>query len=149
MRTLITTAADETRSFGGRLAAQLLPGDVLLLYGDMGAGKSELVRGVAKGLGVDGIVPSPTFTILRVYDSGRIPLYHFDWFRIRGAEELYELSMDEYLYGDGVAAVEWPDCAMDVIPAQHLRIRLTVVDECRRQIDLQPVGGFREVINLF
>lgn len=102
---------EDTRRIGARLAEQLRAGDVVLMLGDMGAGKSELTRGIARGLGVTGYVTSPTFTILQVHESGRLPLYHFDWYRLSGAEELYELSMDEYLYGDGVSVVEWPSRA--------------------------------------
>lgn len=144
----ITHSAAETRALGEKLANQLRAGDVLLLIGDMGAGKSELTRGIAKGLGVEGYVPSPTFTILQVHDSGRLPLYHFDWYRLSGAEELYELSMEEYLYGEGVAVVEWPQRAEDAVPEGHLRITLTPVSEEERLIELVPVGGFRELIHL-
>ena len=105
---VITNNAAETRALGRRLAEQLKAGDVILLEGELGAGKSELARGVAGGLGVTETVTSPSFTILNVYESGRIPLYHFDWYRLESSEELYELGMDEYLGGDGIALVEWP-----------------------------------------
>ena len=100
-----TNSAAETRALGERLAKQLKAGDVILLEGELGAGKSELARGVAKGLGVQETVTSPSFTILNVYESGRIPLYHFDWYRLSGADELYDMGLDEYLGGDGVAVV--------------------------------------------
>ena len=103
-----TNSPAETRLLGERLAHLLQPGDVLLMLGDLGAGKSELTRGIAKGLGVTSTVASPSFTILNVYDEGRVPLYHFDWYRLNDVEELYEMGMDEYLGGDGVAVVEWP-----------------------------------------
>ena len=96
---VITNSAAETRELGTRLAEKLKTGDVILLEGELGAGKSELARGVARGLGVTETVTSPSFTILNVYESGRIPLYHFDWYRLESAEELYELGMDEYLGG--------------------------------------------------
>ena len=86
---IITNSAAETRELGKRLAVQLKAGDVILLEGDLGAGKSELARGVAKGLGVQETVTSPSFTILNVYESGSIPLYHFDWYRLESSEELY------------------------------------------------------------
>ena len=97
-----THSPEETRALGAQLAEQLQPGDVILLLGDMGAGKSELTRGIARGLGIEGYLPSPTFPIMQMYETGRLPLYHFDWYRLESAEELYELSMDEYLYGEGV-----------------------------------------------
>ena len=139
---------EDTRRIGARLAEQLRAGDVVLRLGDMGAGKSELTRGIARGLGVTGYVTSPTFTILQVHESGRLPLYHFDWYRLSGAEELYELSMDEYLYGDGVSVVEWPSRAEEAIPEAYLRITLTpwdAADGCGRAIELLPVGGFHEI----
>ena len=85
---MITRSPQETRALGERLSEQLQPGDVLLLLGNLGAGKSELTRGIAKGLGVESAVTSPSFTILNVYDEGRIPLYHFDWYRLESSEEL-------------------------------------------------------------
>ena len=106
-----------TRLIGEKLARQLRPGDVLLLLGDLGAGKSELTRGIARGLGVTSTVASPSFTILNVYDEGCVPLYHFDWYRLNDVEELYEMGMEEYLGGDGVAVVEWPQMAgLEVAP---------------------------------
>ena len=122
-------SAEETREIGRRLAETLRAGDVILLEGDLGAGKSELARGIAKGLGVTETVTSPSFTILNVYGTGRIPLYHFDWYRLESEEELYELGMDEYLGGDGAAVVEWPDRCPGAVP------------ESARRIRLEPAGG--------
>jgi tRNA threonylcarbamoyladenosine biosynthesis protein TsaE len=144
MRT-ITKSAAETRALGERIAARLQPGDVLLLEGGLGAGKSELTRGIAKGLGVTETVTSPSFTILNVYDSGRCPLYHFDWYRLESAEELYELGMDEYLGGDGIAAVEWPDMCPEAVPEDCLEITLEPAGEETRHILLRPRGAFRFV----
>ena len=102
---MLSNSPAQTRAIGQALAQQLRPGDVLLLLGDLGAGKSELTRGLARGLGVTATVSSPSFTILNVYDDGTLPLYHFDWYRLESSEELYELGMEEYLGGDGVAVV--------------------------------------------
>lgn len=140
-----TGAPEETRALGRQLALSLLPGDVLLLYGDLGAGKSELTRGIAEGLGITTIVTSPSFTILNVYDEGRIPLYHFDWYRLSGADELYEMGMDEYLGGDGVAVVEWPSQCPEAIPETYLAVHLTPVGESGREITLTPKGDFRSI----
>ena len=133
----------ETRALGERLAQKLHPGDVLLLLGDLGAGKSELTRGIARGLGVTETVTSPSFTILNVYESGRVPLYHFDWYRLQSSEELWEMGMEEYLGGDGVAVVEWPTQCPEAIPERYLAIRITPTGEEEREITLEPVGGFR------
>lgn len=142
MIALSTRSAAQTRALGERLARQLCPGDVLLLRGRMGAGKSELARGIARGLGVEGRVVSPSFTILQVYEQGRLPLYHFDWYRLQSAEELYELSMDEYLLGEGVAVVEWPEMAEEAVPEKHLEIALAPTGENDREITLVEAGGF-------
>ena len=139
---LQTHSVEETKALGERLASQLREGDVLLLEGDLGAGKSELTRGIARGLGISGYVTSPTFTILQVHDEGRLPLYHFDWYRLSGAEELYELSMDEYLYDRGIAVVEWPGMAMDAIPDCHLKIHIESKSENDRIFTLYPTGNF-------
>lgn len=142
---MITHSPDQTRAFGRRLASQLRAGDVLLLLGDLGAGKSELTRGIASGLGVRATVTSPSFTILNVYEDGVVPLYHFDWYRLTSSEELYELGMDEYLGGDGVAVVEWPSMCPDAVPETRLEITLTPIGETGREITLQPVGQFRTI----
>jgi len=129
-----TNSAEETRALGEKLSKRLQPGDVVVLEGELGAGKSELARGIARGLGVKETVTSPSFTILNVYESGRIPLYHFDWYRLESAEELYELGMDEYLGGDGIAVVEWAERCPEVVPDGAMRIRIDVEGEEQRMI---------------
>jgi len=138
-------SAEETRRIGASLAQQLRANDVVLLLGDMGAGKSELTRGIARGLGVTGYVTSPTFTILQVHEEGRLPLYHFDWYRLESAEELYELAMDEYLQNGGVAVVEWPCRAPEAVPACRLEVEITPLGDTDRALRFTPVGGFREL----
>ena len=145
MNTVLTHNAQETQELGRKLAQQLRSGDVVVLDGDMGMGKSELARGIAKGLGVVETVTSPSFTILQMYTSGSIPLYHFDWYRIASVEEIYELSMEEYLGGDGIALVEWASQAREIIPPTHLHIALQRVEENTRRITLTPMGGFRHI----
>lgn len=137
-----THSPAQTREFGEKLAARLRPGDVVVLLGDLGAGKSELTRGIARGLGVTSTVASPSFTILNVYDEGRCPLYHFDWYRLGGADELYEMGLDEYLGGDGVAVVEWPSRCPEAVPPCRLEVTLTPVGEDEREIKLTCRGGF-------
>ena len=111
----------------------------------MGAGKSELTRGIASGLGIDGPVSSPSFTILQVYEDGRIPLYHFDWYRMESVEELYELGMEEYLGGDGIAVVEWPTRCPEAVPENYLEITFTSLGEDTREITWRSVGNFRTI----
>ena len=86
---------------------------------------------------------SPSFTILNVYDEGRVPLYHFDWYRLNDVEELYEMGMDEYLGGDGVAVVEWPTQCPEAIPESYLEVKITPISETEREITLTPCGDFR------
>ena len=142
---MMTHSPAETRALGEKLAHLLLPGDVLLLWGDLGAGKSELTRGIAKGLGVTGPISSPSFTIMNVYDEGRIPLYHFDWYRLQSSEELYEMGMDEYLGGDGVAVIEWPGQCPDAIPEKYLSITIEPQEDETRRILFDYRGGFRNL----
>ena len=139
---MITHSAAETRALGAQLADRLRPGDVVLLQGELGAGKSEFARGVARGLGIQGPVPSPSFTILNAYDEGRIPLYHFDWYRIEDPEEIREMGMDEQLGGDGAALIEWSENAEACLPERVLRIHFRVIDGETREITLVPCGGF-------
>ena len=145
----VTNSPEETRRLGERLAGQLQAGDVVILEGELGAGKSELARGIAKGLGVTETVTSPSFTILNVYESGRCPLYHFDWYRLESAEELYELGMDEYLGGDGIAVVEWAERCPEAVPEGAIRISLETAGEQVRKINIReqhPADSAREQI---
>ena len=130
----VTNSAAETKALGEKLASRLKVGDVVVLEGELGAGKSELARGIARGLGVTETVTSPSFTILNVYESGRCPLYHFDWYRLESEEELYELGMDEYLGGDGIAVIEWAERCPEAVPENVLRIRLEVTGGESRRI---------------
>lgn len=139
---IVTASAAETRALGTRLATRLQPGDTVLLQGDLGAGKSEFARGVARGLGIAGPVPSPSFTILNAYDEGRLPLYHFDWYRIQDPEEIAEMGMEEQIGGDGIALIEWSERAAEFIPARALQVTIRVIDEETREISLTPLGGF-------
>ena len=140
-----TASAQETEQLGQRLGQRLKPGAVIAYSGDLGAGKTAFTRGLARGLGIEGYLPSPTFPIMQMYETGRLPLYHFDWYRLESAEELYELSMDEYLYGEGVSVVEWPSQAEEVIPETYLEIALTPTGDNDREITLRPVGGFHTI----
>ncbi len=142
----VTHSPKETRSLGEELGRLLRPGDVLVLQGEMGAGKSELTRGIARGLQIEGPIASPTFTILQAYDTGRLPLYHFDWYRINDPEELYDIGAEEYLLGDGVSAVEWPDRAFGMLPEAYLQISIAYgAGENERIIEINPMGGYANV----
>ena len=106
----------ETRSFGKKLAAELAPGIVIALTGDLGTGKTALTKSIAEGLGITEVITSPTFNIVKEYYSGRIPMYHFDVYRIGDPEELFNIGADEYFDGDGVCVVEWADLVSEELP---------------------------------
>ena len=129
---------DETVALGRRLADVLQQGDVLALYGDLGAGKTHLVKGLCAGLGIPtASVSSPTFTLVNEYD-GTLPVYHFDAYRIERPEEFFEIGYESYFFGDGVCLVEWPERVEALIPEHALRLRLTHLGEDRRRIEVAP-----------
>ena len=119
-----TFSAEETFKLGEMTGGKLKPGTVVCLDGDLGVGKTVFVKGVAKGLGIKEPVVSPTFTILQEYREGRIPLYHFDVYRIEDPEEMYEIGFDDYLYGDGVCLIEWATRVTELLPEDVLRITI-------------------------
>ena len=112
-----THSAQETFALGQRIGLEALPGQVYTLIGDLGVGKTVFTQGVADGLGITEPVNSPTFTILQVYEEGRLPLYHFDVYRITDPDEMYELGYEEYFFGSGICVIEWADIVEDILPA--------------------------------
>ena len=148
MISICSASPGETRDLASRLASLLQGGDVLVLQGDLGAGKSEFTRGLAKGLGISGPIPSPSFTILNVYEDGRLPLYHYDFYRLESSEELYEMGLEEYLEMQGVSVIEWPEKCPDAIPSCHLLIRIRHQEGDRREIHVSEQGGFHPVSTL-
>ena len=114
-----------TKEYGSRLAEEAVPGQVIALIGDLGAGKTTLTKYIAEGLGVTEHVQSPTFTIVREYHSGRMPLYHFDVYRIDDPDEMFEIGYEEYFYGDGLCVVEWADKIEELLPEGTRIIRLS------------------------
>jgi tRNA threonylcarbamoyladenosine biosynthesis protein TsaE len=114
----------ETAAFGRELAAAATPGTVIALIGDLGTGKTTLTKAIAEGLGVTEIVTSPTFAVIKEYASGRMPLYHFDVYRLGGAEDMYALGFEEYFYGNGLTVVEWADRIEELLPKNAIIIRL-------------------------
>lgn len=141
---MLTTSAEETRRLGSSLASLLGKGDVILLSGSLGAGKSELARGIARGLEVGEPVTSPTFTLLNVYQTKQgVPLHHFDWYRINDPEELLVAGLDEFIGGDSITLIEWHERAPDLIPPAHLAVTITPLAGDYRQIDIQKSAAFR------
>lgn len=130
-----------TQALGQRLAAALFPGAVVALVGPLGAGKTTLVRAIAEGLGVrdSRVVSSPTFVLLQEY-SARLPIYHFDAYRLRTPAEFFDLGAHEYFEGNGVCLVEWADRVVSCLPAEHLQITIEVVAESARRFVIEARG---------
>lgn len=136
----LTHSREQTLNLGAALAAHLRPGDVLVLRGALGAGKTTLTQGLGRGLGVREAIISPTFTLLREYESGRLPLYHVDAYRLAGPVEAFTFGLDEYLYGDGVTVIEWGERVEALLPDDRLDVDLTYLADDEREITLQPHG---------
>jgi tRNA threonylcarbamoyladenosine biosynthesis protein TsaE len=136
-----------TEAFGRRLGGLLFPGAVVALVGPLGAGKTHLSRAVAEGLGVanPAAVTSPTFTLIHEY-PGRVPVYHFDAYRLSGPREFAELGVDEYFHGDGVCLVEWADRVAATLPAERLWVGIEVLGEDRRLLTLTAIGRRYEAV---
>lgn len=108
----------ETFAIGEAIGKQIQPGEVYALLGDLGVGKTVLTKGLAKGLGIEEAVNSPTFTVVQIYEEGRLPLYHFDVYRIADPEEMDEIGYEDYFYGDGVCLVEWANLIAELMPPE-------------------------------
>ena len=115
MMQITTHSADETQALGQKLASRLAPGDVIAYFGDLGAGKTAFTRGLAQGLGITDPVTSPTYTIVNEYLSGRIPLFHFDMYRLSSSDELFDIGWEDYLSRGGICAVEWSENVEDAL----------------------------------
>ena len=142
--TYLTRSEADTMALAAALAPMLSPGDTVLLEGDLGAGKSVLARGIARGMGVTGPMPSPTFTLMIPYEAKGRKLYHFDLYRLADPDEYYAAGLDEFVGGDGVAVVEWPGVAdLDPEPALRIALGRAGEDELRRiEIENRGVAGF-------
>ena len=119
-----SNSARDTFDFGIELGEKAVPGQVICLDGDLGTGKTVLTKGIAVGLGIDEPVVSPTFTIVQIYEQGRIPLYHFDVYRIDDPDEMEEIGYREYFYGNGLTIIEWSELIEDILPKDAMRIRI-------------------------
>ncbi len=132
---LHTCSVTQTRQAGARLARIAKAGDVFILDGDLGTGKTEFVRGFTESLGGNAVVRSPSFSILNIYQTGSIDIYHFDFYRLSEASELEELGFDEYIYGDGVCLIEWGSLFRDSLPQEARTIRFLDRGEFQRVLD--------------
>jgi tRNA threonylcarbamoyladenosine biosynthesis protein TsaE len=135
-----------TATLGRRLAAQLFPGAVIALVGPLGAGKTHLVRAIAEALGADPrAISSPTFVLVQEY-AARLPLFHFDAYRLQGAGAFFDLGAHEYFESNGVSLVEWADRVVDCLPPEVLRITLSITGETSRSAEIEGIGARYEAI---
>lgn len=128
-KSFVTSATDETIALGERLGQALQAGDTLVLTGDLGAGKTQLTKGIARGMGVDDDVTSPTFNILMVYEGSSMPLYHFDLYRLDDPDQLEDIGFYDVLEGDGACVIEWGEQFADEIGPERLEVYLTRLDD--------------------
>lgn len=119
-----TRSPEQTFTLGQALGESAKPGQVFTLVGDLGVGKTVFTQGLARGLGIEENISSPTFTIVQVYEEGRLPFYHFDVYRIGDISEMDEVGFDEYVYGDGVSLIEWANLIEEILPEQRIEITI-------------------------
>lgn len=145
---IISHSLAQTRRLGARLGSRAQAGDIYCLEGELGSGKTSFVQGIAEGLGVTGAVTSPTFVLANVYRAapGRPPLYHLDLYRISGPQEALDFGLEDYLYGEGVVAIEWPERIRQVLPPEHLWISFRYLDATKRGLLMQPRGARYEAL---
>ncbi len=136
-----TDSSSSTLAFGKKIGEKVSKGMVILLQGDLGAGKTTLTQGIARGLNITRNVTSPTFNILKIY-NGRMPLYHIDAYRMEGLKQ--DLGLDEFLEEDGLTVIEWSQFVPELIPHQYLQITISLHDGDTRNFDLEAVGEFYE-----
>jgi len=132
-----TYSSVETFNAAKELAAKAAPGEIYTLIGDLGVGKTVFTQGFADGLGIDEAVNSPTFTILQVYDSGRMPFYHFDVYRIGDVEEMDEIGYEDCFFGEGVCMIEWADLVREIIP--DFAHRITICKDLSKGVDYRKI----------
>ena len=137
---IISLSPAHTIRIGSLLASHLRRGSIVCLFGELGSGKTMLTKGIAKGVGIDptGII-SPTFVLVRQY-QGKVPLYHFDLYRMEKVKDIADLGYEEFFYGDGITVIEWADRLKGILPEEYLKIELLVVSEKIRQLCLQGIG---------
>ncbi len=138
MQSVLTNSDLQTLQAGENFAKRLKNGDVIALNGDLGAGKTVFVKGIAKGLGIIELIVSPTFTIVREY-IGEKPLYHFDAYRINDSEEMFDVGFYEYIYGRGVAVIEWASKIADILPKNRIEVTINKTGDTARNIFIKDI----------
>jgi tRNA threonylcarbamoyladenosine biosynthesis protein TsaE len=132
-------SVDETKKGAALLASYIQPGTVITLDGEVGAGKTHFTQGLAVGMGITGVVNSPTFSLVKSYEGRKLPLYHMDLYRL-SQEEAEELGLEEMIEGQGVSVVEWSDRIAELLPAGRIEIRIEILDLNHREIEVIPYG---------
>lgn len=145
MAVIDSFCAKDTYELGEKIGQLAKPGMVISLTGDLGVGKTVFTQGLAKGLGIEEPVNSPTFTIVQVYEEGRLPLYHFDVYRIGDIEEMDEIGYEDYFYGEGVCLIEWADLIREILPEQMCRV--TIEKDLEKGFDYRKITleGFKGI----
>ena len=145
MAVIDSFCAKDTYELGEKIGQMAKPGMVISLTGDLGVGKTVFTQGLAKGLGIEEPVNSPTFTIVQVYEEGRLPLYHFDVYRIGDIEEMDEIGYEDYFYGEGVCRIEWADLIREILPEQMCRV--TIEKDLEKGFDYRKITleGFKGI----
>ncbi len=137
----------ETLRLGKVLGKSLKAGDIICLSGELGAGKTVFAKGVASGMGIsEKLIVSPSFILIRQYDSGRLPFYHFDLYRLRDPQDILILGYEEYFYDDGVAVIEWPERLKYLLPEKYLKIRISIKGKTQRLFEFKPEGKRYETL---
>jgi tRNA threonylcarbamoyladenosine biosynthesis protein TsaE len=143
---IISHSPEQTQKFGTRIGQLALPGDIFLLVGGLGVGKTCLTQGIAWGLDIKEYAVSPSFVVIREL-HGRLPLYHIDFYRLDHLEEIAELGLDDYLYGNGVCVVEWAEKGLSLLPQEHLLIEMSYLSDTERSLKLKPSGKrYRQIV---
>jgi len=143
---IITRSPEGTQEIGVSIGELAQPGDTFLLVGELGAGKTCLAQGIARGLDIKEYAASPSFVLVREL-YGRLPLYHIDFYRLDNLEEIAELGLDDYLYGKGVCVVEWAEKGLSLLPPEHLLIEMSYVADTERRLKLKPSGQrYRKIV---
>lgn len=145
MAVIDSFCAKDTYELGEKIGQMAKPGMVISLTGDLGVGKTVFTQGLAKGLGIEEPVNSPTFTVVQVYEEGRLPLYHFDVYRIGDIEEMDEIGYEDYFYGEGVCLIEWADLIREILPEQMCRV--TIEKNLEKGFDYRKITleGFKGI----
>ncbi len=136
---LISHNPSETHRFGENIGRLAMPGDIFLLVGKLGAGKTCLAQGIARGLGIEEYIPSPSYVLIREF-YGRLPLYHIDLYRLDLPREIADLGLDDYLYDRGICVIEWAEKGSSLMPAEHMIIRIDYLDDTERSFQLEAYG---------